>query len=168
MELLWNIQQYLQCSLHNVHSFSGIPFLKNSNLPFVENRTVHSMLYLHFFRKSMTHKTPHIRTLFFSHTPVVKYKLLVVLRQLLSSFSHKQAMSETFFHHNSLWERGVKNSLNFHYQPFEQLLDFAVKLGKHDLFGKSSAFCVEQGCSTFFVGGPYNQLQTSRWAARKI
>ena len=121
-----------------------------------------------FFRKSMTHKTPDIRTLFFSHTPVVKYKLLVVLLQLLWSFSHKQAMSETFFHHNSLWERGVQNSLNFHYQPFGQLLQFPVKLGKHDLFGKSSTFCVEQGCATFFVGGPYNQLQTSSWATRKI
>ena len=27
---------------------------------------------------------------------------------------------------------------------------------------------VEQGCATFFVGGPDNQLQTSRWATRKI
>ena len=25
-----------------------------------------------------------------------------------------------------------------------------------------------QGCATFFVGGPYNQLQTSSWATRKI
>jgi len=27
---------------------------------------------------------------------------------------------------------------------------------------------LEQGCATFFVGGPYNQLQTSTWATRKI
>jgi len=27
---------------------------------------------------------------------------------------------------------------------------------------------VEQGCATVFVGGPYNQLQTSRWATRTI
>jgi len=27
---------------------------------------------------------------------------------------------------------------------------------------------LKQGCATFFVGGPYNQLQTSSWATRKI
>jgi len=27
---------------------------------------------------------------------------------------------------------------------------------------------LSQGCATFFVSGPYNQLQTSSWATRKI
>ena len=37
------------------------------------------------------------------------------------------------------------------------------------LFGSPlKAYCLHQGCATFFVGGPYNQLQTSRWATRKI
>jgi len=27
---------------------------------------------------------------------------------------------------------------------------------------------LNQGCATFFVGGPYNQLQTSSWATRNI
>jgi len=25
-----------------------------------------------------------------------------------------------------------------------------------------------KGCATFFVGGPYNKLQTCSWATRKI
>jgi len=86
----------------------------------------------------MAHKTPDIQTQFFSHTPLVKHKLLVVLLQLLPSFSHKQAMSETFFHHNSF----SQNSLN--YRPFENFQQFAVRLGKHDLLGKCSAFSIEQ------------------------
>jgi len=27
---------------------------------------------------------------------------------------------------------------------------------------------LRQGCATFFVGGAYNQLQTSSWATRKF
>jgi len=33
---------------------------------------------------------------------------------------------------------------------------------------QANLFYLAQGCAIFFVGGPYNQLQTSSWATRKI
>jgi len=61
----------------------------------------------------------------------------------------------------------VQDDVQAYWTPLQQLR-FWIHLMTVSMLNTALVQYLKQGCTTFFVGGPYNQLQTSSWATRKI